>query len=376
MALLFCDSFDHYVDTGETATNPEGFEQKWDTAATEPAISNTGRTNSCAYFTSSELIGKAVATADTNSATFFTGFAFKRDSGAVLANSRFLNFTTGASINQISLALGDENNKLQVRTGTSGATLLSESNSTFDFVGGFHYVEFSAKVHNTTGTFQVKVDGTTIPMTTNNDGVTTFNTGTSVGMSRMEWGHSGQIVGMKIDDLYICNDTAVTNATTNTFLGDVKVVCTFPILDGNYEQWTKSVTSGDPTSDSARLVDDPPSSSPCPNGDADYVSSTTNTQRSSFICTDISTIGDPKAVQVTMSARTDTNTRTGAVFLRIAATDFDGAGMLIGASAYSMLNSPGTTDGRRRVWDVNPNGNTAWTLAVLNNSEIGALVVA
>jgi hypothetical protein len=375
MALLFCDSFDHYVDTGETATNPEGFEQKWDSATTEPNIV-VGRTGNAARFSASEVLGKAVATADTNSVTFFTGFAFKRDTGTVTNACEFLNFTTGASINQIALALSDENNRLQVRTGTSGATLLSETNATFDFIGGYHYVEFSAKVHNTTGTFQVKVDGVAPAMTTNNDGVTTFNTGTSTGMSRMEWGMSGNMNPMYIDDLYILNDVAVTNSVTNTFLGDVKVVCTFPILDGNHEQWTRSATTGNSNSDSARLVDDPPASSPCPDGDATYISSTTNGQRSSFICDDITTIGAPKAVQVIASMRTDTNTRTGAVFLRTSATDFDGAGMLIGASAYSMLNNPGLTDGRRKVWDVNPNGNTAWTLDVLNNSEIGVLVIS
>jgi hypothetical protein len=371
--MLFMDSFDHYLSTGGTATNPNGFEQKWDIGATVPTANTSGRTGSCAKFSGSESLSKIVIGSPSNSVQYITGFALKSASGGHSGNQEFMSYRDGTT-RQLSLCM-TSTYKLQLRTGSGAATLLSETNNTIDFVGGYHYIEMGAVIHNTSGSFELRVDGAAVPMTTANP-LSSANTGTSTGMSHVEFGMAGDMQALFFDDLYILDNTVVTNSVTNTFLGDVKVVCTFPILDGNHEQWTKSADSGIGANNSSVLVDDPPSSSPCPDGDATYISSTTNTQRSSFIFDDILTIGDPKAVQATTSMRTDTNSRTGAVFARISALDFDGAGMSIGASSYSMLNSPGTTDGRRKVWNVNPNGNVAWTLTVLNNAEFGVLVIS
>ena len=371
MAMLFMDSFDHYDQSG-SGTNPSGTTQKWDYILTTPTT-NTGlaRTGArCMRCNANQEMGKIIHATGSNSIAFTAGFAFMRESGnALSSNTTICCFKSNSTTEQLSLCM-TSTGLLHVRQGSASGTLLSTSNAAPFSTGSYHYIEFKGVMTNgAAGSYEVRVDGSAIAMDAANPRSSVNTAASAVGCTifSIETDNVFSSGSFLYDDLIVHDDQGGVN---NGFLGDLKVNCVLPTVDGNWEVWDRSTGT-----DSWELVNDPQSSSPCPNGDTDYIS-TTNTAantRSSFTFTAISSVGGPKAVQCTTSSKTDTGSATVNVFTRIGGTDYEGTGAVVGATTYTMLNDPATSivQGKRTIWDNSPATNTTWTLVELNGAEFG-----
>jgi len=92
----------------------------------------------------------------------------------------------------------------------------------------FAYIEVQAKLHDTTGTLTIRVNGTDRLNLTGQD---TKNAGTKTTFDTLRIG-TGNVA--LYDDLYLMAGTG------DTFLGDIKVETLYPNGDGNANQWLGS----------------------------------------------------------------------------------------------------------------------------------------
>lgn len=205
--------------------------------------------------------------------------------------------------------------------------------------GTFFHIGFMATVHDTAGVYEVRVNG--VSKLTGSSADTQATANARADQVRLR-GHSA--LGTDYDDLII---------STDGWCGDCRVVAVRPQGPGNYSAWTPSAGLG------WQCVDDT-----TPNGDTDYVSSSTPGQRNSYDFAALGLTGAIKAVQqVTSLRKDDAGTRTVKQFARIGGVDFDGTAVSVGDS-YAMT---------RRVMSTNPAGGD-WTVAALDSSEFGVLL--
>lgn len=170
---------------------------------------------------------------------------------------------TGDADRQLELYIDySDSNKLKLRR---GATDLAESSASLISVDTWHYIEFKFNVHDTTGLYDVRVDGNSEMSASGTD---TRNLSTR-GVYLLEWwGMDGQNADQAsdeqiIDDIYVLDTTGTIN---NNFLGpSTGVVALFPSAEGTTIDFTPSTGT-----DNSALVDDNPP------GDTDYNDGATN----------------------------------------------------------------------------------------------------
>jgi len=178
---------------------------------------------------------------------------------------------------------------------TSGLGLLANT---------YYHIGFMTTVHDTAGTYEVRVNGVT--KLTGGPADTKF--------TASAWIDQVQFLGLiagntDYDDLVI---------STDGFCGDCRVVALLPDAAGNYSEWTPSAGAG------WQCVDEPSM-----NSDTDYVSSSTAGQRNSYSFGAVPS-GAVKAVQhVTALRKDDAGSRTTKHFVRIAGTDYDGSAVAV-----------------------------------------------
>jgi hypothetical protein len=323
MALLFCDSFDHYPGSAATAKG-------WN--ATLTLQSGQGRRGT----TSSAGNGTWVTIP--NTATVIAGCAYRLSSlpGVFV---QILDFRD-AGTTQCDVRL---TSTLQLQVTRAGTVLQAVPSGIV--VGAYNYIEFRLTVHPTTGSWEVRVNGITRLQGTGNTRQTAAN---QVNQVRLAGTGSDNY-----DDFYIV-DTSGTVA--NDFLGDVYVVALFPDSDV-VSGWT-------PSSGTSRwaLIDEPSM-----NSDTDYVS--TSTVNDVFACglSDLpASAWQVKAIQtVTAVRKDDAGTRIIRPLLRIGSTNYETADVSVG-DTYVMRPDP---------WTVNPATSAAWTVSDVNALAAGARLV-
>ncbi len=317
--VVFTDSYDHYsyADMGK----------KYVTTPSSSASFVTGRN------------GNAFSVGSFNSASFNIAatqtvyFEAAMKWSSVTAVSTAIIFRDGSAVTHLDLrtTAGAE---LQI---TRNGTVLATTSGLGLLNNTWYHVGFYGLIDDTTGAYELRIDGMTKLSATNVD---TRNAGTaSVATIFLNSNASGDTI---FDDLVV---------STDGFCGDCVVKAIFPNGVGNYSQWTPSTGLGWQCVDEAAM-----------NSDTDYVSSATPGQRNSYDFASVGT-GTIKAVQqVTTCRKDDTGSRTIKQFARISGTDYDGTAASVSGS-YVM---------QRRVMSVNPATGTAWTGAQVDASEFGA----
>jgi len=337
MALLFCDSFDHYTTNAQLAT-------KWGNGNFN--INSAWGRNGTAGIGTGEDRSSRWTKSGTGVDTIIVGFANNFISGT--PNTR-LNLYEDATLH-IYLYPNAGSLKWQVYRGDG--TLLGTSSPSFAF-GIYDYIELKVKIHDTTGTVDLRVNNVSVLSLTGQD---TRNGGTSglinaVLISSIDYGSVS-----RLDDFYVCDTSGSRN---NDFLGDVRIQAIFPSATGNSSQWT---ANGAATN--RECVDEI-----TPNDDTDYISSSTATQKDTYVFGDVTpTSGTVKAVQHVLYARKDdAGTRTIRPVIRHSTTDYTvGAGTNISIT-YAMIKD---------ISETNPGTSTDWTISDVNNAEFGVELVA
>jgi hypothetical protein len=217
MARLLLESFDTYA-TG-------GYLGKWNSMAGTIGAGGREGTNALSHTTSSFM-----QTPVSNKQTIIVGSALK------LSTSKawdLIQFFDGGTI-QMKIVT-DGSNQVIVKRNT---TTLENTGYNLP-VGEWFYLEFKSTIHNSTGSYEVKVNGNTIG---SGSGVDTQATGNAY-INLIQWSMFG--IGASthwIDDVYIFDDSG---SFCNDFVGDVHVEAKFPTGVGYITQWAGFPVDGD-----------------------------------------------------------------------------------------------------------------------------------
>ena len=343
MALRFFDSFDIY-------TSPS---QRWTSTSAGPSISATyrrwgsGGGLNCGYGTG---VNATVMKQLDAQPTWCVGMAFYVPG----PNCTLLALADGGTP-QLSLML-DDNGRLALRFGNAFNPPTLGTGTTVIAYNTWNYVELSATINNTTGSYEVRLNGVTEMSATGIDTQSTANASADrvyVGQVSGLFGMSGFITGA-FDDVYICDGQG--SAPWNTFLGDVRIQALMPTADGDLSQLTPSTGTAH-----YALVDEVP-----PNDDTDYVSSANAGDTDLFQLGDVAAVsGSILGLQVLAYARKDdAGTRTLAPVLKTGGVEHDGTAVGLGTS-YTYL---------RQLWETNPGTGLPWTIADVNALQAGVKV--
>lgn len=214
----------------------------------------------------------------------------------------------------------------------------------------FYYIELKAKIDNSTGSYTLKIDGST-ELTAS--GIDTQASG-NASADRLRIAVGNNSFNSNWDDLYLLDDSG--SAPLNDFLGDVRCTSLLPNGAGNYTQWTPS------TGSNFQVVDET-----APNDDTDYNSDSTVGHKDTYTFQDLTGTGTVYAVQSHLWARKDdAGTRQIAPLLRSGGSDNTGTTVSLSTS-YAYYN---------QIYETNPITAAVWTVSDVNGLEAGAVVIA
>lgn len=338
MALLFCDSFDHYLTTQ--------FGVKW-TGISGGTINAAGGRNGTGSLRMGDLGNSSPGykTFGTSYGSLIAGFGFRTQH---IVAGHIFSFREGGTI-QTSV-YRDLNNRLVVTRngvgiGGPGATVLSTN--------VYYYIELKVVfATGATGSFTLRVNGVNELTGTNVQTAATANANANqIGC------HGYQASGAfnDFDDFYLCDAAGTVN---NDFLGDVRVQAILPSAAGATTQWTPSAGANYTTVDEAT-----------PNDDTDYNSSATVNQIDTYAYGDVTpTTGTVKAIQTNCYVRKDdAGIRTVAPVIRTGGVDYVQANLPNLSTSYQYLPQP---------IENNPGTAAAWTIAEVNAAEFGVKMIA
>jgi hypothetical protein len=339
MSLVFMDGFDHYA-TADIA-------KKWSSAPSSSYmwINPTGGRRGggcveCGGFAGGNAITKSLSA---SSVSFVMGAAYYTGNLGG-SNNIFVvreNTTTHLGVNL------DSTGHLQVRRAASSAQVLGTSTAAVSG-SSWVYIEFKFTINDTTGSFEVRLNGVNVLSAT---GIDTKNGGTGI-IDNIQLFDS---TAAKFDDFYICD---LSGSSNNDFLGDCRIDTILPTSDGTY-------TSGVPSAGTAHYAcvdENPPNTS-------DYISMDVVGNRDSYGFADIPLLSSSAIYGVQINPywlKDDAGTRTAATFARSGTTNGDGAAVGLGTSA---VYNP-------QIFPNNPATGSAWTQSAINAAEFGTTVTA
>jgi len=334
MALLFMDGFDH-MGTSDTILLT-----KWASGAGAEAPSTlaarTGTHGLSMGSGASTLISKALAA----SGGFVVGFAARAPSSWGTAD--LLQVREGTTAH---LGVGlDGSGHLTV---LRGATVLA-TGTTVLAVNTWYYLEFKGTIHDSTGAYDLRIDGVT---ELSASGVDTRNGGSTGQWDRLYLG--GQ---RHIDDLYVCDQSGA--APTNTFLGPVKIELLLPQTDAVAAGSNAGLTPSTGTDHGAMVDETPPNTT-------DYNSGATVGLKDTYNYPSLSLTGTILGVQTNLYVqKSDAGARSVCAVVRSGGTDYDGSNV-----------SPGTSFGYvSEVRALDPATSAAWTSSGVNALQAGMKV--
>jgi hypothetical protein len=340
MALLFFTGFDTYAsaDIGKEFTSVTGF------SGATPGINSSGgrRSGGALYAPNNSASGSsALITLPGSYSTFVAGFAF--NASQFLADKTFALFKDAGTA-QLELQMNSDGTIDVTRNGTVlGTSAAAMSANTY------HYIEFKATIHDTTGSYELRLDGVNILSASNVDTKNTANASINSVTLGAPSQNIGSLTTWKYDDFYVLDTTG--SAPNNNFLGDVRIDSIYPSADGNYTQWTPSTGSTHYT-----LVDET-----VPNG-TDYVSNGTTGNKDSYAMGDVPALTAQTIYGVKVKAaalKDDAGSRTLKVGARSSTTD-------------SVSSAQAITTSQLYYWHIletNPATSAAWTESAVNSME-------
>lgn len=238
-------------------------------------------------------------------------------------------------------------------TVTRNGTVLETSTATYS-LSTWYYIEFKATIDSSTGSYEVRLNGTNI---LSDSGVNTQATANASANQVFVGGNPGAPVPVyqQVDDLYVVNTDGSAN---NDFLGECRIFTNMPTGDsGTNKQWSRSTgTNNYPLVDEANQ-----------NGDTDYVYDSTVGDIDTYTFGAISPTGGIAAVAVNLCARKDdAGTRQIAEETRQSSTEYTGTTKTL-TSSYTFYQN---------IREVDPATALAWTGSGVNAAEMGVKVIA
>ena len=266
------------------------------------------------------------------------GFAFNvNDIGGTVGNLVDLQ----SSVNYY-LYLNDSDNSIGVNHQNGGSSRQSDPN-VFS-LNTWHYLEFHTVCDNTVGSYDIRIDGSTIISATGLDTVYS-----SYYISHVSIAES--VDSVWVDDLYILDGTSLTP------LGDIEVVTLLPTADGNSSAMLGSDSN---YVDNWALVDN---NAAIPPATTEYVGSATEGVKDTYAMGDLTGTPTVLGVQSTLyAAMTDTGPKSMRPVVRSGTTDYTGTTVPLMNSVYKPIDE---------MWETDPDTAVAWTYGGVNAAEVG-----
>ena len=348
MALLFCDSYDHY----ETVD----LSRKYSTLGTTQVISANGRcsTNALVVDIDPGFNGVIKGVPTTTPTQAIWGFAVKFTAASIQGN--FTSLMSGDA-NVISFRRTSTGSiEYSINDAAAFATWTSCTGGDTIRVGQWYYIEFKVVLATTAaGSITIRVNAADVTSSGFSSGVTTaFYSSTWDGI---KLGGAGFGPVIYYDDFYIA-DTAGASPW-NDFLGDVRVEYLQPTSNGTTQEWDN--TGGAAAWNS---VDD----GSAPDDDTTYISTAVANEIATFNYENSSlpTGATVFGVQVSFLAlKAEPGDRAIAPVVREGVTNYVASNTYISDESY---------DYRHVMMQTNPADAAAWAIADVNNNEIGVKV--
>lgn len=283
-------------------------------------------------------------------ATWGVGLGFKWMTPSTGGTSPIFSLRESSSTSHIELKWQNTGDLVITRNGTVLGTASSIMSQNV-----WYHLELWATCHDSAGTAQLKVNGTTV---LNLSGVDTRNGGTGV-FDTIEFGtKQGDALAIapswRINDVFVCNGAGTYN---NTFLGDRRVALLTPTGVGNYSDFTKAGTT--PAATNWQGVDEIPH-----NSDTDRNDSSTLGHIDSFATSNLPTSGvTVHGVKWYITAkRSDSGSRTLKGFQRSAGADYVTSGSIALTPTYVPQSI---------IQETNPATGILYTGTEVNAAEFG-----
>lgn len=360
MVLRFIEGFD--MDSATSATTDLYYDRKFAVASGTPNSASGLR----AGFSISSNSYKFTTPEYTDNGTWIIHWAWFFDSGiAVTSQEAGITLYRGG-VEQLRLRLRShlavENGNRYVIDVYRGATLLGTSPAFF--ADKWHTFEFKVDVHITTGSYELKANGTSV---LSDAGPTnTADTGSSdADAFEFSCDNGGNV--MRLDHVIVADDTGATN---NDFFGESMVLYALPDAVGDDSDW---VASGGGAREA--LVNNGPIISNIATNDATRITSETVNDEDRFSYDDLlTTWGIPNATTLlglqveSMVSMEASGTRD------IRATFKDTGGTATTGTSAAVLGTSWVTE--MQMWETNPVTAVAWTASSVNDGQFGIKVQA
>ena len=323
------ESFDHFVTA-------DAVKKGWTLSSSAVISAGNGRNSTASLrVTTTGSLGECVVGVTNSGRTGGVGFAC-RCTTLPSSDLQLVAVREGAvdHANIMLLATG----ALRVRRGT---TTIATSGTTPITGATYHYIEFAFTIHDTTGTYDVRVNGASVVSGSSAD---TQSGSTGIWNGFGFWGPNTVSTTHDVDDLYVADDL--------TFRGDHRIVCLLPSTgNGMHTAWTPSTGT-----DHGALVDD---ASP---NTTDYVTSSSAGAVDSYNFPAVGVAGTVAGVQQSLYCKAEV---AGVRLLKprqiIGGSPYDGTGALLPAD-WTYLTE---------FYPTSPATATAWTVAEIDAAEFG-----
>jgi hypothetical protein len=345
MALRWLDGFETYGTTPGNST--VGIIPKWNTGSSTDSnfTVKAGRiasTFGVQFATNAVLITPTFTGQD----TWVVGFAYKQD--GYTNEQEIFQFREGTNV-QVSVAV-TAFGELKIYRGASFSPLGTTSGAILK-CGVWSYIEIKVKIHSSTGTVDVRVNGTSVLSLT---GKNTNNSGTAVVTNVKIEGNLNSTDKGYFDDFYLLDNTGSNNTT---FLGPQKIVAVFPNADGGTLQWTPN--SGSNHYD--RVNENPADTN------TTYLSDSTSGHVDIFTkAATPASITSIKGVQQNTYFETDSGSAFSLIQRLVSGGTTSDAGGTAGVN--------GTYGTAARLLETDPNTGSLWTQSNLDSATIGIKV--
>jgi hypothetical protein len=339
MSLLHFDGFDHY------STSATG---KWSSYISGPDNSGTVARTGTLSFRCQNGEG-AVSKTLPASGDAIIGVALYVNAGAFGTNDIIL--ISEDAVTHIALAT-TAGGLLVIKR---GVTVLATGTTVLP-IASWNYIELRVTIHDTTGSYEVKINGVTEAALTNAGPIDTRNAGTTG-----QWNNvtiKGNVGDMHFDDVYVCDSSGA--APRNTFLGAIKIEALLPQTDAVAAGSNAGLTPSTGT-DHGALVDENPQNT------TDYNSSPTVGVKDTYNYPPMTLTGTILGVQTNMYvSKSDVTVRQVCPVVRTAGVDTDGANV---SPTTSFLYFS-------QVWQQDPNAGAPieWTPAAIATLQAGMKV--
>lgn len=344
MALRFVDSFDHYA-TADILS-------KWD-GVTGGVISANGRNGTSCYDSNGSSNRPIIKILDSQ-ATWIVGCAFKPNNFPG-ASYEVIRLADGGTT-QLTIAVNNAHKLVAIRGDANGGTTLG-TGTTVLAANVYVYVEVKATINDTTGTVAVKLNGSVTEINLSSQDTKVSSNASADRIVFFGDSFGGVVTTNYLDDVYMCDGTG--SSPSNDFLGDCRVQALFPSGNGNSSQLINS--NGNSTNNYS-YVDET-----TPNGDTDYVESSTVSDKDTYAFGDLTpTAGTVYGVQPLLYAKkTDAGSRSIVSVARLSSTEVDSSNQAL-ASSYRYYMD---------IRETKPGGGS-WSISDVNSAEFGVKITA